>query len=162
MVRLVRWHRGYKFGQARSPIIIAQPIACRRPQADGRGCLIPGKLGPMDDFNPLNEAHVADARVAVAEAVIGLRSGTVPFVDAVRTISAHRFRLPGALDNPDFLLFAAIDSETDHLPSTHMRAHCAQSWLEACDREVSELSAARAEGVAAACNGILLSLDGPA
>jgi hypothetical protein len=116
----------------------------------------------MDDFNQLNEAHVASARATVAEAVIRLRSGELPFVDAVRTISAHRFRLPGALENPDFLLFAAIDSETDHLPSTHMRAQCSSSWLEACDREAREVSATHAEAVSAACNGILLALDGPA
>jgi hypothetical protein len=119
-------------------------------------------LNPMNDFNPLNEAHVADARASVTEAVIGLRSGKLGFVDAVRTISACRFRLPGALDNPDFLLFAAIDSETDHMPSAHTRAQCSPSWLEACDREASKLSAAQAEAVNAACEGILLLVNGPA
>ena len=116
----------------------------------------------MDDFNPLNAAHVTDARAAVTEAVIGLRSGGLPFVDAIRTISANRFRLPGALDNADFLLFAAIDLATDHLPTTHMRAQCSPSWLAACDREAREVSVTYAEAVSAACNGILLALDGPA
>lgn len=116
----------------------------------------------MDDFNPLNEAHVASARAAVAEAVIGLRSGRLPFVDAVRTISAHRFCLPGALDSPHFLLFAAIDAETDHLPSTQMRAQCSRSWLETCDREAREVSATHAVAISAACSGILLALEGPA
>ena len=115
----------------------------------------------MDDFNPLNEAHVASSRAAVAETVIGLRSGELPFVEEVRAISAHRFRLPGALDNPDFLLFAAIDSQTDHLPSTNMRSQCSQSWLEACDREASEVAEIHAEAVSAACDGILLVLGEP-
>ena len=89
----------------------------------------------------------------------GLRSGDLPFVDAVRVISTHRFRVPGALDNPDFLSFAAIESETDHLPATHMRAQCSTSWLEACDRDASTVAAAHADAVSAACDGILLMLD---
>jgi len=116
----------------------------------------------MNDFNPLNEALVASARAAVAEAVNGLRSGELPFVDAVRRISSHRFHLPGALDNPDFLVFAAIDSETDHLPSMSTRVQCSPSWLQACDQEAREVSATHAEAVSAACNGILLALDRPA
>lgn len=32
----------------------------------------------MADFNTLNEAHVADARATVIEAVKGLRSGDLP------------------------------------------------------------------------------------
>lgn len=132
------------------------------PGADGRGRLLPGKLDPMKDFSPLNEAHVADARAAVAEAVIGLRSGKMTFVDAVRTISACRFRLPGARDNPDFLLFAAIDSETAHVPAAHMRAQCSPSWLEACDREQSKLSTVHAEALIGACESILLLVDGQA
>ena len=116
----------------------------------------------MTAFNPLNEAHVASARAAVVEAVKGLRSGDLPFVEAVRIISMHRFRLSGALDNPDFLLFAAIDSETDHLPARYVRAQCSSSWLKACDREASEVAAKHADAVSAACNGILPVLDEPA
>ncbi len=113
----------------------------------------------MDDFNPLNETHVASARAAVIVAAKGLRSGELPFIEAVRTISAQRFCVPGALDSPDFLLFAAIDSETDHLPTAQMRAQCSASWLEACDREASAVAAAHADAVSAACDGLLLTLD---
>jgi hypothetical protein len=115
----------------------------------------------MDDFNPLNEAHVASSRAAVAEAIAGLRSGELPFVEAVRAISAHRFRLPGALDNPDFLFFAAMDSQTDHLPSASMRSRCSQSWLNACDREASEVARTHADAVSSACDGIFLALGEP-
>jgi hypothetical protein len=104
---------------------------------------------------------VASSRAAVAEAVTGLRSGDLPFVGAVRAISTHRFRLPGALDNPDFLLFAATDSETDHLPARNMRSQCSQSWLEACDREASEVAEIHAEAFSAACDGILPVLGEP-
>lgn len=72
----------------------------------------------MDDFNPLNEAHVASARAAVAEAVIGLRSGELPFVDAVRTISAHRFRLPRGTGQPR-LLVVCCNRPGDRSPAIH-------------------------------------------
>jgi len=113
----------------------------------------------MAEFNPLNEIHVASARAAVVEAAKGLRSGELPFIEGVRTISAQRFCVPGALDSPDFLFFAAIDSETDHLPAAHMRAQCSTSWLETCDREASAVAATHAGAVGAACDGILLMLD---
>lgn len=113
----------------------------------------------MTECNPLNETHVASARAAVVEAVNGLRFGGAPFVEAVRAISARRFTLPGALDSPDFLLFAAIDSETDHLPAPQMRSQCSASWLQACDRQASEVAAAYADAVNAACERILLLLS---
>ena len=115
----------------------------------------------MADFNPLNETHVASARAAVANAAKGLRSGELPFIKAVRAISAQRFCVPGALDSADFLLFAAIDSETDHLPAKHMRAQCSASWLQACDREAAEVAAMHADAAHSACDRILLQLDKP-
>lgn len=115
----------------------------------------------MDDFNPLNETHVASACAAVIVAAKGLHSGDLPFIEAVRTISAQRFCVPGAQDSPDFSLFAAIDSETDHLPTAQMRAQCSASWLEACDRTEAAVAAAHADAVSAACDGILLLLDAP-
>ena len=53
----------------------------------------------MADFNSLNEAHVTDARATVAEAAKGFRSGDLPFVEGVRMIPTHRFRVPGALSS---------------------------------------------------------------
>jgi hypothetical protein len=113
----------------------------------------------MTEFNPLNETHVASARAAVVEAAKGLRFGGTPFIESVRTISGRRFTVPGALDSPDFLLFAAIDSETDHLPAPHMRSQCSASWLQACDGEAAEVAAAYAEAVNVACERILLLLS---
>jgi hypothetical protein len=115
----------------------------------------------VTEFNPLNETHVASARAAVVEAAKGLRFGGAPFVEAVRTISARRFTVPGASNSPHFLLFATIDSETDHLPALHMRAQCSTSWLQACDSEVAEVAAAYADAVNVACEGILLMLSEP-
>jgi hypothetical protein len=113
----------------------------------------------MDEFNELEESHLAAAKMAVVEAARGLRCGALPFVEAVRSIAALRFGVPGAQDDPDFLLFTAIDSVTDHIPAAHTRARCTASWLLVCDREVCEIAEARAGEIDAACERILKSLD---
>ncbi len=50
-------------------------------------------------------------------ALLGGLPFSTRFARSQRTASVF----PGALENPDFLLFAAIASETDHPPFAHMR-----------------------------------------
>ena len=109
----------------------------------------------MTEFDRNYENHTAGVRAEVVETINRLRGGELSFIEGVRALSALRFRVPDGLDSPDFLLFAAIDSETDHLPSRESRSMCSESWLEACDREVSEVAAVHHAAVWAACDRIL-------
>ena len=77
--------------------------------------------------------------------------GTVPFVEGIRQLAALRFEVSRLDHDPDFMLFVAVASASDHLPPHELRIQCAPTWLEQCDREACELEALHRERVRAAC-----------
>lgn len=92
-----------------------------------------------------------EARRDVVAAAQALADGQIRFVDGVRRVAALRSAVSLHDHDPDFLLFAAIDSESDHLPRHDARSHCSQAWLEKCDKEAGELEAIYGPGVREAC-----------
>jgi hypothetical protein len=72
--------------------------------------------------------------VAVAQAML---EGKLPFIEGAVQVIAIRSQLSGLTDrDPDFDVFVAIRSETDHLPLEEQRS----LWLpEALDRLEAEL-----------------------
>ena len=99
----------------------------------------------------LDESHLRAARKAVANAARSLADGTVPFVEGVRQLAALGFEVSRLDHDPDFTLFVAIASESDHLPPHELRSQCAPAWLEQCDREARELEVLHRQQVRAAC-----------
>ena len=99
----------------------------------------------------LDEGHLGAARKAVVDAARGLTDGTVPYVEGVRQMAALRFEVSRLDHDPDFTLFVAIASESDHLPPHELRSQCAPAWIEQCDREARELEVLHRQQVRAAC-----------
>lgn len=99
----------------------------------------------------LDEGHLRAAHKAVVDTARGLADGTVPFVEGVRQLAALRFEASRLDHDPDFTLFVAIASESDHLPPHELRSQCASAWLEQRDREARELEVLHRQQVRAAC-----------
>ena len=99
----------------------------------------------------LDEGNLRAARKAVVDAARGLADGTVPFVEGVRQLAALRFEVSRLDHDPDFTLFVAIASESDHLPPHELRSQCAPAWLEQADYEARELEVLHRQQVRAAC-----------
>ncbi|MDR0787279.1 MAG: hypothetical protein LBG44_05380 [Gemmatimonadota bacterium] len=106
-------------------------------------------------MNPLNGKEVAAEQQEVVISANGLMQGTLPFLEGVRKLVDVRSRLSGTENDPDFLLFVAIESQADHIPNAEMRALCSQSWLEKCDAEVNDIAAFYQTAVMAACERLV-------
>ena len=91
----------------------------------------------------------------IVSAAQGLLSGTSDFLETVRSLSALRFEVSADGHDPDFLLFLAIDSETDHLPSPKTTPHCSQEWLAQSEQEKQNVVAFYEADVKAACEQLL-------
>jgi hypothetical protein len=101
--------------------------------------------------NKLDEAQLHRAYGEVARAAADLEIGQVTFVEGVRRIAGLRALVSHLDHDPDFMLFVAIDSESDHLPGVEQREHCTPEWLDQCDREARELEAFWIVQVRTAC-----------
>jgi len=98
------------------------------------------------------ESEASREIVALAE---GLLSDSEPFLAAVRALSALRHVVSEDGLDPDFMIFVAIDSETDHLPSEQTRQYCEATWLAKCDQEAVEVASFYRESVRVACETLL-------
>jgi len=122
-------------------------------------------LGPMhhmDEFNTLDEQTVAQAGTEVVKAAIALTSHAVPFIQGVRMLRGLSFSASNVDHDPDFMLFIAIDSESDHFPPLEVRAMCSDSWLTECDQEASRLESFYESEVKAACVRLIERFSGEA
>jgi hypothetical protein len=88
--------------------------------------------------NSLNESRQRELRAEVAAVARGIYLRTTPLLDGARRIAALRFDVAGCEHDEDFMLFAVIDSETDHIPKESAREFCAPTWLAQCDLEIHE------------------------
>jgi len=82
-----------------------------------------------------------EGRRAIVSAAQCMLAGKVPFLEGVQTLAALRFVASKDGLDPDFMLFVAILSQTDHLPLRHTRQYCAPEWLQKCDAEEQSVQA---------------------
>ena len=118
--------------------------ACYRPEADT------GEAVNRLDENQLLKAH--GEVVATASRLI---AGRISFVEGVRTLVGLRTLVSPLDHDPDFMLFVAIDSESDHLPGREQRQHCASEWLDRCDSEAVALEHRWLGSVRPACEVLI-------
>ena len=85
----------------------------------------------------------------------GLLDGTEPYMASVRQLSTLRHSISKDGRDPDFMIFLAIDSETDHLPPEQARENCTTAWLAKCDQEIKEVEAFYRDDVRRACENLL-------
>ena len=109
----------------------------------------------MTTFNHLNEGHVRDLRAQIADCALALSQGSVPLLEGVRRLAALSFGGENRNSDPDFGLFVAIDSETDHLPAATARPLCSSAWLDQCDRELAEIEKFYGSNINSACERLV-------
>jgi hypothetical protein len=88
--------------------------------------------------NALDESRQRELRAEVAAVARGIYLRSTPLLDGARRIAALRFEVAGCEHDEDFMLFAVIDSETDHIPKESARKLCSPTWLEQCDLKIHE------------------------
>ena len=91
----------------------------------------------------------------IAALAKGLLDGTEPYMASVRKLSSLRHSISEDGRDPDFMVFLAIDSETDHLPPDQVRESCSQAWLARCDQEAKDVQAFYQDSVRSACKNLL-------
>jgi hypothetical protein len=97
-----------------------------------------------------------EQRRAIVSAAQTLLAGNVPFIEGVLTLAALRFVASKDGFDPDFMLFVAISSETDHLPLEHTRKYCTQAWLDRCDAEEKSVQAFYSSDVHSLCRKLIV------
>lgn len=109
----------------------------------------------MQPYNHLGENAVRNLRAEIALVASALAQRSVPLLEGVRRLASLSFGGENRNDDSDFVLFVAIDSETDHLPSESARPLCASAWLEQCDRELEEVEKTYGPSINAACERLI-------
>ncbi|WP_295645980.1 DUF2489 domain-containing protein [uncultured Methylibium sp.] len=95
-------------------------------------------------------------QLEVVRAATALLQDSLPLLAAVRALADLSRALEVDVDDPDFSLFVAVDSETDHLPGADARTASSSSWLTQCDRELAEVERVHGPAVRAAAERLLL------
>lgn len=105
-----------------------------------------------------NERNARDAEyfirgqiVAICEAVLAEEIGVIA---GSRRLNRLGLDLYGARD-PDFITFAGVDSETDHLPVDAERANWSAEALERKDAEIAQAQKLYQEDVFLACRKLI-------
>lgn len=104
-----------------------------------------------NSMSKLDEGQLLKASSEVVAAAMQLANGQIKFIDGIRKVAGLRTLVTEDNHDPDFMLFVAIDSESDHLPGAEQREHCAPAWLARCDQESHELETFWIDQVQAAC-----------
>lgn len=102
-----------------------------------------------------HESYTQQVRRDVVNAAKELEAGQVDFIDGIRRLSSMRHLVSQTEHDPDFALFVAIDSETDHLPGTPQRSSCSAAWLEQCDREIRQAETLYSAQVRHGCTSLI-------
>lgn len=103
-----------------------------------------------------HEVYVASVRKQVVDIAESMLSGKRSFLEGARLLSSLRHEAAVYDDDADFMVFVAIDSETDSLPIGAVRQYWSSEALEKLDTEIieAELSAKRLGGDA--CESLIL------
>lgn len=127
--------------------------------ADARFVRADGYYRPEADtgeaVNRLDENQLLKAQGEVVATASRLIAGRISFVEGVRTLVGLRALVSPLDHDPDFMLFVAIDSESDHLPGREQRQHCAAEWLDRCDSEAVALESRWLGSVRPACEVLI-------
>ncbi len=109
----------------------------------------------MKHENWYNEEYMSAKRREVVEKATDLMKGSIDFLTGVRDLKSLKYEVSDADFDPDFMLFVAIDSETDHIPVGKLRDSCSLSWLETCDREMEKVKDTYQNEVIEACKTLI-------
>ncbi|WP_341648831.1 hypothetical protein [Thauera humireducens] len=102
-----------------------------------------------------NDKYVASVRKRIGELVQAMSIGEVCFLEGARLLSSLHHEAAVADDDPDFQVFVAIASETDHLPIGKSRIHWSPEALAKHQPELDSATKWAREVSANACSSLL-------
>jgi hypothetical protein len=85
-----------------------------------------------------HEEYALSVRRQVVSTALAMLDRQLSFLIGSRRLAALRHETDTAADDPDFLVFVAIDSETDALPLGAVREHWDQCALARLEPEIEE------------------------
>lgn len=106
-----------------------------------------------------DECGPQEAQHELLELAKALGARQVDFIDGIRRVTSLRSSVSSLDHDPDFSIFVAIDSESDHLPGLEQRRRCAPEWLEKCDLEAKQMETFWGDQVNAACRVLVARLS---
>ena len=83
-----------------------------------------------------HEEYVLSCRARAAEIAASVISGSMPVLEGCHLLDALKAAVNVPDNDPDFLAFNVIQSETDTLPISHVRAHWAPDALAKLEAEL--------------------------
>ncbi|WP_371437450.1 hypothetical protein [Polaromonas sp.] len=101
------------------------------------------------------EQYLSAVRADIVLAARRLEAREGAFLEGVRKLASLRHAVSREEHDEAFMLFVAIDSESDHIPGPAMRALCSATWLEECDSEAKRIEAFYGHDVDVACQQLV-------
>lgn len=101
-----------------------------------------------------NEEHRQRASAQIVALAKSILCGEVGVVAGARQLAAWRFEVDAEQD-PDFVFFVGVNSETDHLPVGEVRRHWSSVALRAKDEELGRFEASTRERAFQVCQSLI-------
>lgn len=102
-----------------------------------------------------HEEYARSVRLQVVSTAQAMLDGQLSFLIGSRRLAALRHETDAAADDADFMVFVAIDSETDALPLGAVREHWDQDALARLEPEIEEAEQLAATAGADACRSLI-------
>jgi hypothetical protein len=102
-----------------------------------------------------NESYVANIRAEVVDVARRMLSGELEYLDGARRLAGLRHEAAVREDDPDFMAFVAIDSETDEFPIGRVRSEWPDDVLQKLQPEIDEATAWARQFGDAACESLI-------
>ena len=102
-----------------------------------------------------NESYVASIRKRVVDTARSMLNGDLNFLEGARNLVDLRHEAAVRDDDADFMVFVAIDSETDDLPTGAARQQWPLDVLEKLDPEYKKAEAWAKEFGSQACESLI-------
>lgn len=103
-----------------------------------------------------NEQYVASIRKHIGELVQAMLIGEICFLEGARQLSSLRHEAAVSENDPDFLVFVAVASETDNLPIGKSRIHWSPEALAKHQPEIDSATRWAREVSVNACSSLLV------
>jgi len=107
---------------------------------------------------PINRYNLEEVRalwMKMAQIAAGMLHGRIGIIEGSRSLHALQHSLPEIELDPDFTVFDAIVSETDHLPIGQERALWSKTALLEKDNEISLAEKHYKDKILQACQNII-------
>lgn len=102
-----------------------------------------------------HEEYARSVRRQVVSTAQAMLDGQLSFLIGSRRLAALRHETDTAADDADFMVFVAIDSETDALPLGAVREHWDQDALARLEPEIEEAEYWASTAGADACRSLI-------